>query len=376
MSESYHIRKMDFTKKRDRSHFIDVPWNIYHHDNNWVPPLRITLDSLIRPDHPVHQTLEMSGWVAFKDNKAIARICALYNHKLNQAADEKIGHFGFFDSPDDSLLASKLFELVKEHLALKGVKKIQGPFNPSTNYECGLLVDGFDDPPQLMMSYNPRYYQDLIESNGFTKAKDLLAYQFEINKGMPEIIRRIAARVENKENITFRSISKKTLSSDIHHIKDIYNDAWEDNWGFVPMTEQEFAHMAAELKDILDARFALLALVNDRPVGFILSLLDYNQVFKTIKNGKLLPFGIFKILFGASKINRLRTLTLGIKKQYRGRGIETALYLKSWQNAQQAGLKEGEFSWVLEDNRMMNRPIERMGAHPYKTYRIYQKELT
>jgi hypothetical protein len=226
-----------------------------------------------------------------------------------------------------------------------------------------------------MMTYNPKYYLEFFEEMKYNKAKDLLAYQFEMARGMPPKIVRIAERVQKSKKISYRQISTKHWERDIKILQDIYNDAWEKNWGFVPMTPEEFAHTAKDMKQIVDERLIIIAEVDGEPAGFIVALPDYNQVFKKISDGKLLPTGIFKLIFGKKGINRMRVITLGTKQKFRKMGIETVLYHRCWENAFNSGIVECEMSWVLEDNLEMNKPIIAMGGVPYKKYRIFEKGL-
>lgn len=372
--ESSIIKPLNFARKKDRLSFINVLWNLYDSKTTaWAPPLKIGLEDLLKPRHPFYETSEIKAWVAIKDKKPIARIMAIINHRYNDYHNQSVGFIGFFDFPNDLDIAQKLINHAEKFFMESGIDKIIGPVNPSTNYECGLLIKGFEDPPQIMMPYNHAYYDDIYSSLGFKKAKDLLAYQFMVDKGMPEVIQKIAKRTEVSQKVNFREVSFKNWDRDINIILNIYNEAWEKNWGFVPMTDKEFFHMAREMKQILDPKLALIANVNDEPAGFILTLPDYNQLFKLISNGKLLPWGLVTLLTQTKKINRVRTLTLGVREKFRRKGLETLLYLKSWEAAKARGMQEAEFSWVLEDNEAMNRPILKMGATPYKTYRLYEK---
>jgi hypothetical protein len=301
---------------------------------------------------------------------------AINNSAYNDFQKTKIGHFGFFESIDDKNVAQKLLDTAESFLKAEGLTSVQGPMNPGTNYECGLLINGFEDDPQIMMTYNPRYYQTQIENLGYAKTMDLLAYNINADFKMADIILRIAERTEKKSKVSFRNVNKKNWAQEIEILFDIYNDAWEANWGFVPMTKEEFFHTAKDLKDIVDEKLVQIAEVNGQPAGFILTLPDLNQVFKQIPNGNLLPTGVFKILFPKKYINRVRVITMGIKKQYRKIGLETLLYKYNQINILKNPLiKNIEMSWILENNLEMNKPLITMGAEAYKTYRIYEKNL-
>ena len=370
------LREIDLNKKSDIKKFAYLPWKIYQDNPHWVPPLKLALIDLLAPHHPFYQTADVKCWLAESHGKAVGRIMAIVNHKFNDYNQSKTGFFGFFETIDDKNVGALLLKKAEQFLKSQGMDSIQGPVNPSTNYECGLLIKGYEDPPQIMMTYNPKYYKDLLENQDYQKSKDLIAYQFQLEKGMPPKIKRIASMVKKRGKVTFRPVDLKNWDRDIKILQEIYNEAWEDNWGFVPMTPEEFSHSAKDMKSIINPNFLLIAEVNGDPAGFILTIPDFNQIFKKIPSGKLLPFGIFKLLFGKKKITRSRTITLGVKSQYRKYGLETVLYDECCQNIQKVGYIENEMSWILEDNLLMNKPIIAMGAEPYKVYRIYGKELS
>lgn len=363
--------------KKQRADFIDVPWQLYSGEPHWVPPLRLAQDELLRPTHPFFQSAKIKAWVVYNsDQKPIARIAAVRNYAFEKYHQQQVGFFGFFECPQNQKLASDLFDLAAAFLRSEGLNQMHGPISPSTNYECGLLVKGFDDPPQIMMTYNPPYYIELFENYGLKKAKDLLAYDFPLEYKLPEIIEKISARAEASHKISYRPINKKRWNEEIDLVLDIYNDAWEQNWGFVPMPPDEFKTLANEMKQIANPELIIFAEVEKKPVAFIVCLPDYNQIFHSIPTGKLLPTGIFKLLFGARKINRARVLTMGVKKAYRKMGLESLLYKKCKEALnEKTPYKRVEMSWILEDNINMNKPLLRMGALPYKTYRIFEKEI-
>jgi hypothetical protein len=361
------------SSQKELAAFIDLPWSLYAGDPNWVPPLRMAIADQLSPKHPFYETSDIAHWMAFRDGKAIGRISAVDNRAWNQFHEDKAGFFGFFECTDDSEAARALFDQAKTWLLSKGKDIMVGPVNLSTNYECGTLVTGFDDPPQIMMTYNPAYHDRLYNQAGFEKAKDLLAYKRDVATEMPELIRRIAARVQEANKVSFRFVERKNWDAEVARMLEIYNDAWEKNWGFVPMTPDEFRHTAKDLKSVVNERLVQFVEVDGDPAGFIVALPDFNQVLAKVKDGRLFPTGVFKILLGMKKINRLRVITMGIKAKYRRLGLETLLYTRSQEEARALGFVESEMSWVLEDNLAMNKPIQRMGGIPYKRYRLYQK---
>ena len=354
---------------------INVPWEIYREDPNWVPPLKIAVKDLLSPKHPFFETSVIKCWVARRGVKAIGRIVAIINRSHIEYSGEKCGFFGFFDCPNDPEVSKALLKKAENYLRDHGMEKIQGPVNPSINYECGTLIDGFDDPPQIMMTYNPRYHKQLLESEGFKKAKDLLAYQINSDIKFPEIMVKAAKRVEKSLKVTYRKLNKKKWDEEALTMWKIYNSAWEKNWGFIPMTQKEFFHTAKDLKTVVNPNLVHFVDVDGEPAGFFVVLPDYNQILKKIPSGRVLPFGIFKLMRPKKHINRGRVVTLGIIEKYRNTGLASLLYYKMQEDVLKAGMKEVEMSWILEDNFKMRRPLERLGAKAYKTYRIFEKEL-
>lgn len=361
--------------KKELKAFVDLPWTIYKSDPHWVAPLKMAVNDLLNPKHPFWENAEKKLLLVYKDQKAVGRLAVIVNHSFNQFHQSKEGHFGLFESIDDPQVAKMLFDEASDYLKKQGMKSMVGPYNPSTNYECGLLVEGPQDPAQIMMTYNPPYYEKLMLGEGLAKAKDLLAYQLPTSIDMPEKIVRLSKRVEEKKGVTFRPISKKHWQRDVELLFEIYNDAWEKNWGFVPMTKKEFFHSAKDLKAVVVEDLVLFVEVDGKAQGLIIALPDFNQVLKNVPSGKLFPLGLFKILTGKKHINRARILTMGLKQKFRRSGLETVLYVKIQEMMQKLGLQEAEMSWILEDNYNMNRPLQLMGAKAYKRYRLYQGQL-
>ncbi len=369
------VKKISLDNNKEIKLFIDLPWKLYKDDPNWVPPLKMAVEDILNPQHPFYQTADCALWIAYDDNEIVGRIMATINHHHNSFHNERCGFFGFFESINNKDIAHQLLTTAKNWLTDNNMEQLRGPLNPSTNYESGLLISGFDDPPQIMMTHNPTYYADFFESFGLTKIKDLIAYQLAMDFTMPERITRIAARLEKSNRISYRCINPKKFAQEIDLMFKIYNDAWEKNWGFVPMTEEEFKHTAKDLKSILEKNLIQFVEVAGEAVGFAVGLPDYNQIFKRIPSGKLFPFGIFKLLFGKKHITRFRVITLGIKKDFAHLGLATLLYNQLYKEARKIGYTEGELSWILEDNKAMNAPLRLMGAKDYKYYRIYNQDI-
>lgn len=374
---SYQVREINLNQKKDLMPFLELPWSIYKNDPHWVPPLKMALKDLFNlKKHPFYKTANVRAWVAERDGVIVGRIMGIHNYTFNTFENNKIGHFGCFEVINDLEIATALIKEAKNWLRTLGLTSIQGPMNPGTNYECGILVDQFDDAPQIMMTYNPAYYEQLLLDMGFTKAMDLLAYNIPADLVLPKVITDIALRTEKKSKVTYRNLNLKAWSQELDKLFEIYNAAWEENWGFVPMSKDEFYHTAKDLRSIVDPTLIQFAMVNGMEAGFIMALPDLNQVFKQIPNGKLNLLAIYKIMTAKKRINRVRVITMGIKKEYRKFGLETLLYRNMQLSIQKnPRIKNIEMSWILEHNLEMNKPLIRMSGAAYKRYRLVQKAL-
>lgn len=361
--------------RRDLRRFLELPWRIYADDPAWVPPLLVEQRKLLdRERHPFHQHADVEYFLARMEGEVVGRIAAIVNHRHNEFHDERTGFFGFFESVRDDAVAAALLRRAESWLRERGMERIRGPMSFSTNEECGLLVAGFREPPFIMMPHNPPYYAPLLEAAGYAKAKDLIAYMLDRGAGVPERLGRVRERLERRLGLAFRTLDMKRLDHEVEAIKAIYNSAWERNWGFVPMTDAELDAMAKDLKRVVDPRFCYIVEDDGRPVAFCLTLPDLNQALRHL-DGRLLPFGIFKLLWHFRKIDQARVLTLGIVEGYRGRGLDALLMARSFGAAHAHGIRRGECSWILEDNTTMRRAIENVGGVAYKTYRIFEKAL-
>lgn len=367
--------------KKERKRFIQLAWDLNAKDPAWVPPLRLTVeDTLDTKKNPFYKHAKIRLWNAYKDGKHVGRISATIDDRHNEFHEEKVGFWGFLETIEDKSVTDELFRAAEQWVKAQGMTAIRGPMNPSTNHECGMLINNFGHEPYMMMTHNLPYYPGMVEAQGYAKVKDLLAFNLKAPKEFEPRIQKVAELVKKKGNIRFRPIDMKNFQRDVALIREIYNDAWEKNWGFVPTDDAEFAHLAKSMKDIVWPNYCLLAFIGDQPIGFSLSLPDINQVLKEIPSGKLLPFGIFKLLTGlspkAKKINRVRVITLGVKKKFRGTGVASVFYYETYKQCMKDGLWGGEASWILEDNKEMLSAIETFGGvPPYKTFRIYEKSL-
>lgn len=371
------VKPFDIKSKKDLKKFIKFPWEVYRGDKNWVPPLIIDMKAKFNPkSNPFLFHSQIQPFLAYKDNKIVGRVVGIINNNHNKTFNEKTGFFGFFETFQDYEVAQALLDTATEWVKSKGMDTLRGPANFSSNDDWGLLMDSYDMPPMLLMPYNPSYYKDFIEKYGFTKAKDVLAYRMSTEHKFPDRVAKIIEYVKRKHNIVIRNLKMKKYWEEVKILKMIYNKAWEQNWGFVPMTDEEFDHMAKELKTVVDQRFSFFAMIDDKPVGLSVCLPNANEAIIRIRNGRLLPFGLLKLLYYIKKVKSGRLLILGVIKEYRNKGIEPMLFEVTLKAVKEAGWGWGEMSWVLEDNHLMRSSIEKAGGVVYKTYRIYEKSLT
>lgn len=358
--------------------FLRVSYRIYRDDAYWVAPILQDLKKVFLDSNPLFEHAEMQLWVAHRNGLDVGRIAAILDQNHNKNQTEPAVFFGFFECENDRMVSRELFNVVLNWARKREFKRLLGPMNPTTNDECGLLVDGFDSSPQLMMTYNPRYYESLISAEGFVTAKNLLAYQIEAATCPGERLDRIAAKVqERNHNLVLRAVRRRTLASDLPKIKEIYNAAWRQNWGFIPMTTAELDFMAARLKPLLQEGLVWIVENSNEPIGFLLTMPDYNELFKPMR-GRLLGLGTLGLLsyvLGWKRLSKCRVITLGVKAAYRNRGIEAVMLAECLKHGLRMGFHQAEASWILEDNIPMRRLLRSFGGKVYKTYRIYQKAL-
>jgi GNAT superfamily N-acetyltransferase len=333
------------------------------------------MDFLNPGKNPYFSHSNVQLFMAYRDDKPVGRISAHENNQHLKVYKDDAGFFGFFECINDQETANALFGAASNWLREKGLKTMRGPASFSVNDEIGLLIDSFDKPPVLMMTYNPPYYVDLIEGYGFRKAQDLWSYLIFDENGIPDTVYRLAETALNDPNLVVRTVDMKNFGREVERAKKVYNRAWAENWGSVPMTDEEFDRLAKELKLVLDPDLAFIAEYNGEPVGISITLPDMNQAIK-YANGRLFPFGLLKILWKKRKIETVRVLIMGVLKEYRYRGIDSVFYVRTYENGVKKGFKKGELSWILESNRVMNRILKKMGAKVYKTYRIYDFSLS
>jgi len=348
----------------------------------WVPPLRRDVALLLdRGRNPFFEHAEAEYFLAERGGRAVGRIAAVANRLHNETHLDRVGFFGFFESEPDQGVADALFEAAAEWLRARGFDTMRGPASFSVNDECGLLVDGFETPPTLMMPHNPPYYVKLVEEAGFTVAKDLLAYQggdrtFTRYEPVPPRLERAVEIMRERMGITLRPLDMKDFANEVERIKVIYNAAWEKNWGFVPMTDREIEHLAEQFRQVAVPDIIPFAEKDGKVVGFGLALPDLNVVLRTNRNGRLLPV-LPRLIWALKreKIRRARIPLLGVIPEYRGRGLDAVLYHWIWTKAAEHGMYWGEAGWILEDNPAMKAGLEKMNFTVYKTYRLYDRAL-
>lgn len=358
--------------------FIDISWLLNAGDPRWVPPLRMSLrTALDRSKHPFHAHSEVAYFIAHRGANPVGRVAAIVNRLHNEYHNDRIGFFGLFESVEDAEVSTALVDAASQWLRDRGMDRIRGPLNFSTNEEIaspGVLVEGFETAPMAMMTHNPPYYSGVLEATGLEKVKDVIAFYLD-EKEPPERLVRGMERVVERMGAVIRPLDLRRFRQDVDIVKEIYNSAWSRNWGFVPMTDAEFDHLAKEFRPIVDPTLCLIAEVKGEPVGFSLALPNINHALRHLPDGRLFPFGLFRFLWHKRKVRGIRVITLGFKPGFQQSGLGAALYLRGWLNGVQRGYDHGEASWILEDNLDMVRPLERMGARPYKRYRVFEKAL-
>jgi GNAT superfamily N-acetyltransferase len=362
------------TSGRDLKRFIAFPYELHRHDPLWVPQLRMDVRTLLSPaKNPFFQHAAAQYFLARADGRTVGRIAAIKNDAHNREHGDRVGFFGFFECVDDQPVANALFDRAGAWLRDQGCDTLRGPMSPSVNDECGMLVDGFDTPPVLMMPHNPRYYPRLVDEAGFTKARDLICYQ-STGTEMPERLVRGARLVAERKGITLRQLDMKRFKDEVELVKQLYNAAWEKNWGFVPLTNAEIDHLAKQLKPVVVPELVCFAEKDGRTIGFAVALPDLNVALKRNPSGRLFP-GLLKVLWAARKISRIRILLLGALQEFRGTGVDALMYAWIWEKGRAKGYDWGEAGWILEDNAAMTNGIQRLGFVPYKTYRVYDRPL-
>jgi GNAT superfamily N-acetyltransferase len=370
------IQVLPVRNRRERNVFIEFPWRIYRNDPAWVPPLILERKEFLdRKRHPFYQHGDAALFLAKRNGEIVGRIMASDDPNYNALHQSNVGCFGLFESIDDVDVAAALFDTGADWLRRRGRSEIMGPIDYSTNYVCGLLIDGFQHPPTVLTAHNPPYYARLIEACGFEKVKDWYAWWFDPDNAPVSRLRRLVDARARKTSVKIRPIDLRRSTDESHRLSSVFNEAWKNNWGFVPFTEAEAKHMATEIRPIIDPRMTLIAEIDNAPVAFVICVPDINVALQRM-NGRLtrfgLPIGLIKLLYYRRKIRTARFIALGVVEKYRRAGIAERLVLQVMEEGASRGIT-GELSMTLEDNTMINRFIEAVGATKYKTYRIYRR---
>jgi hypothetical protein len=362
-------------KPEEIKQFIDFPHLLYKGNPNYVPELYISQKKLFSKKlNPFFKHSDAEFFLAKENDKIVGRIAVINNRKYLELSDERNAFFGFFDVVNNYEVAEILLKTAMNWAKENYFSGMQGPVNFSMNDTCGLLIEGFNSPPSIMMTYQTSYHKEFLERFGFNKKMDLLAYCIKPDTSDEKVIRLKDALEERlrKRGITIRNLNLKNFSKEVSMIREIYNSAWEKNWGFVPMTNEEFDFAACDMKSIVDTDFAYIAEHKGKAIGFSLTIPNLNEVFIRMHRGRLFPTGLFKFLYFKNKVRSARILTLGVIKEYRNAGIDACFYARNIETARRKDIRWAEASWILENNELMNRALVNIGGEVYKKYRIYE----
>ena len=374
------IQVFPVATKSELLRFVEFPFGLYRNDPNWVPPLIEERTAFFDPaKNPFFAHARFQLFLARRGAELVGTVGAVVDDNHNAVHDERMGAFGFLETIDDQDVAGALLDAAEDWARGQGMTIMRGPLNFSINQEVGALIDGFDDPPRIMMTYNPPYYPALIEGRGYAKAMDMYAYDFDVAYALanaPAKLFHAAEKAMHNAGISVRPVDMRRFDSEVEIMKEVYNRGWEKNWGAVPMTDHEIDHLVGGLKPMLDPNLLFVAEgKNGEPAGVSLSLPDLHQALLWSGGGHMWPLGLPKFLWHKRRINRARVLILGTVPEYRGRGIDAYFTAETARRALECGYKRMECSWILETNTMMNRMLERVGGARYKTYRVYERPL-
>jgi GNAT superfamily N-acetyltransferase len=369
---------------RDRKlvdRFIRVPWYVHRElypNDHWVPPLLMDRREYLDPrKNPFFEHADVALWIARKHGRDVGRIAAIEDRDHQKFHGDQTGYFGMFESPDDPEVAHALLQRARTWLERRGLTRMIGPMDFSTNYVCGVLIDAFDRDPGINMPYNPPWYDALLQGQGLRKAKDLIQWGIDLSDPIPPRVLRIAKKMRERENIKVRAMRFDDWDTEVGRALEVYNDAWEHNWGFVPVGEKEFRHIAKDLKLVLHPSLPLVAEIDGKPVGFALIIMNVNPVLKKL-DGKLLPFGALRLAWDLKIKNTVdsgRLILMGIREGYRRRGLDSILFVEMAERSRALGWWGGEIGWTLEDNHLVNRAIANFGCNEVAHYRIYHDPL-
>lgn len=358
--------------------FVRLPWEIYRGDENWIPPLIMSLEEGVGfRRNPFYDRNRCECFLVQRGGQTIGRVSALVNEGHNERFQEKRGFFGFFECFDDSQAAQLLFQAAANYLADQGMTDLRGPANPSLNQEVGLLVEGFDSPPTFLMTYNRPYYEKLITGFGFEKSQDLYAFDghIEMIANLDPKLAFVVGELKRRFNVNVRRINPKRFTEEVNLFLNIYNRSLIGTWGFVPLSPSEVAHQAKGLKHLLVPELTTIIEVDGKPIGAGLGLLDYNPLIKQI-DGRLFPLGFLKLILGKRKLKRVRLMSTNVLPEYQKWGFGLLALERMLPDILAMGIETGEFSWVLESNHLSRASLERGGLTRSKTYRIYDRKIT
>jgi hypothetical protein len=376
---SIEIRRVNTSSEKKQ--FIKFAWKVYRNDlelnRNWVPPvISDYMKTLDTEFYPLYDHADLVMFTAWKDGVMAGTIAAIQNRRHNEIHEDKVGFWGFFECLNDQKVANALFDAAALWLKSKGLNAMRGPVSPSMNDQCGMLTKGFDSPPVFLMLYNPPYYNDLCLNGGHKVAQELLAWYIDQKIIDISRLRRIAEHVMKREKLSVRILDMKNFDSEIEKMRDIYNSAWEKNWGFVPMTDKEFDFLAKSLKPIANPHYVYFVEdSNGKTIGFSLSLPDINQALKHVNGNPFTPWGLVKYLWYKRNITMVRTIVMGVLPEYRNKGIDSILNTQIADYGGKHGVFASEMSWVLKSNEAMSKLAQVIGGKPYKEYVIYEKAI-
>jgi hypothetical protein len=362
----------------ERREFLNLPWSLYAHDPTWIPPLLLERKQHLSKRNPYFRHASFHAWIARRGSQTVGRISAQVDRLHLQRYDDRTGFFGLLEAQDDPKVFHALFDAAQTWLRERGMRRVRGPFNLSINEECGLLVEGFDTPPMIMMGHGLPYYPERIEEQGFTGAQDLLAYWIRTDFAAPRRLDTLISRAG--ERVRLRQVRSREFKEDLAIVKDIFEDAWSSNWGFVPFTTEEFVEMGKNLKLLVPLDFVRIAEVDGEPAAMMVVFPNLNEAIRDL-DGRLLPLGWLKLLWRlkVSGVKTGRVSLMGVRRRFQGSRLGATLALMMITSLQPSvrrrGIEEVEMSWILESNTGMRNIIELLGGKPYKRYRIFQKDL-
>jgi ribosomal protein S18 acetylase RimI-like enzyme len=372
-----HANQIEIRRVQSRKElleFIKFPWQVYRGDQHWVPPLIKEQEKFLGPPNPFFKHAEAEYYLALVNGKTCGRISMSIDYIFNDFHNEKCGCFGFFEAFNDHEVATRLLDTVRTRLKEKGMEVMRGPFNFTTNHECGLLVEGFDSDPMIMTTYNPPYYVAMMEKYGLKKARDLYSYLLNYKDVDFSYVRELADKAA-ENHVSARMINLKDGRKELERVKKVYNNAWSKNWGFVPLTDEEFEDIFIHLRSLVVEDLSYIGELGDKAIGYYLFLPDYNVLVKKF-NGRLGPIKMLRFLWAKPRIKRGRMFMLGVHRDYHKTGVAAAMTVNGYDSAIRRGYTEAEFSWVLEENVAVRTMCEMFGGKIYKTHRIYEMSLS